>query len=127
MILLSGNFNAPAVMSALYRVSATAILPSVSINVDALAIVVTPLKTGVQGNCNCLISLDSGFRRNDENVRILTCCETVNVSSLCSTHCRVFGLQRISQHILLVMSVAVSGKYLFQNAFTGITLTRYSI
>jgi len=28
--------------------------------------VVTPVKTGVQGNCTCLNPLDSGFRRNDE-------------------------------------------------------------
>jgi hypothetical protein len=32
--------------------------------------VVTPVKTVVQGNRNSLISLDSGFRRNDENVHI---------------------------------------------------------
>jgi len=40
--------------------------------------VVTLVKTGVQGNGNCLNSLDSGFRRNDENVRIPTFRRTVN-------------------------------------------------
>ena len=39
--------------------------------------VVTPVKTGVQGNCNSLNSLDSGFRRNDENMRIPTFCMIV--------------------------------------------------
>jgi len=40
--------------------------------------IVTPVKTGVQGNCNSSNSLDSGFRRNDENVRIPAFCMIVN-------------------------------------------------
>lgn len=38
---------------------------------------VTPVKTGVQDNYICPILLDSGFRRNDENVHNLTFFETV--------------------------------------------------
>jgi len=43
--------------------------------------VVTPVKTGVQKKCNRLISLDSGFRRNDENVLLLTCCENIKLDT----------------------------------------------
>jgi hypothetical protein len=39
--------------------------------------VVTPVKTGVEENCNCLKVLDSGFRRNDENMKIPTFCGIV--------------------------------------------------
>jgi len=34
--------------------------------------VVTPVKTGVQKSFSFAISLDSGFRRNDEMIRFLT-------------------------------------------------------
>jgi len=34
--------------------------------------VVTPVKTGVQKSFSFAISLDSGFRRNDERIRFLT-------------------------------------------------------
>jgi hypothetical protein len=39
--------------------------------------VVTPVKTGAQANCTCLKVPDSGFRRDDENMRIPTFCVTV--------------------------------------------------
>jgi hypothetical protein len=48
--------------------------------------VVTPVKTGVQGNRNCPMSLDSGWSlprkagirgRNDEHLRILIFCVIV--------------------------------------------------
>ena len=41
----------------------------------------------------------------------------LNVSSLCSTRCIGSWLQRISPHILLVMSVAVSGQTSFPERF----------
>jgi hypothetical protein len=39
--------------------------------------VVTPVKTGVQENRNCLKALDSGFRRNDETMQFPTFCMIV--------------------------------------------------
>jgi hypothetical protein len=40
------------------------------------------MKTGVQKNFNCLIILDSGFRRNDGKTVFLTFYEGINIDGL---------------------------------------------
>jgi hypothetical protein len=43
--------------------------------------VVTPVETGVQGSCNYLKELDSGFRRNDGEKRLHAFYETIKIAN----------------------------------------------
>jgi len=59
----------------------TAIVYQGNANVTLMQKVVTPVRAGVQENCNCMKALDPGFRRNDGNMQIPTFCVIVKVCS----------------------------------------------
>ena len=72
--------------------------------------VVSPVKTGVQWLQNYLKSLNSGFRRNDENVYFETLCES-----------KLYGSIRLYQNLsdLIRVKLPLTLFFLFGSGLSG--------